>query len=503
MHYMLPPEARLPEVSMLVQREQYFVLHAARQTGKTTTMRAFAARLREQGVASLYTTLEQSQGDEDPERCEARWLDLMEGDARFQLPQAMWPPPVVPGVPGNRLRPWLRAWAAALHPVPLVLFLDEADVVTGPPLVSLLRQLRAGFQERPGGFPASIALIGMRDLRDYLLAAKDGAPVNAGSPFNIKSASLTLRGFTRAEVASLYSQHTADTGQVFEPGAVDRAHDWTRGQPFLVNALAAECMDKLVTDRAVAITADHVEEAKERLVMSRTTHLHNLAYRLREPRVAAIMSTVLVGGDDLPAAGDDFQYCIDLGLLAPGFASPEVANPLYREVIARELSLNTQVNLSLPRAAWLRPDGTLDAAVLVGTFLEWWRENSDFATRNTPEGYREATVHLCVMVFVQKVVNGGRRVAREYAAGTGRVDICVEMAGRRTVLEVKRVRPDRESPERVVREGQAQLGDYLHALGEDEGWLLVFDQRPGLSWDERMWSRDVVVGGKTLHLRGA
>ncbi|MBM4369853.1 MAG: ATP-binding protein, partial [Deltaproteobacteria bacterium] len=230
---------------------------------------------------------------------------------------------------------------------------------------------------------------------------------------------------------------------------------------------------------------------------------HNLAHRLREPRVASIVSAVLSGDDDVPANTDDFDYCVDLGLLDPVARPARVANPLYREVVARQLALRGQENLWLPDAPWLAADGTLDAAVLVGTFLQWWRENSDFATRNTPEGYHEATVHLCVMAFVQKVVNGGGRVTREYAAGTGRVDLCVEVAGKRTLIEVKRVRPGRESPERVLREGQAQLAAYLDRLGETEGWLLVFDQRPGISWDERMWSRDVVAGGKTLRLRGA
>ncbi|MBM4368620.1 MAG: ATP-binding protein, partial [Deltaproteobacteria bacterium] len=105
-------------------------------------------------------------------------------------------PPLPDGAPGTRLATWLRAWAVAVAPRPLVLFVDEADVLLGEPMVNFLRQLRSGFHLRPGQFPASIALVGMRDLRDYLSAAKDGASVNPGSPFNIKAASLTLRGFT-------------------------------------------------------------------------------------------------------------------------------------------------------------------------------------------------------------------------------------------------------------------------------------------------------------------
>lgn len=48
---MLPPERRLPGLDAPVAEGLYFVVHAARQTGRTTAMRAFAERLREPRVA--------------------------------------------------------------------------------------------------------------------------------------------------------------------------------------------------------------------------------------------------------------------------------------------------------------------------------------------------------------------------------------------------------------------------------------------------------------------
>lgn len=36
-HYMLPPLPRLPTVRGLIERKSYFVLHAPRQTGKSTS----------------------------------------------------------------------------------------------------------------------------------------------------------------------------------------------------------------------------------------------------------------------------------------------------------------------------------------------------------------------------------------------------------------------------------------------------------------------------------
>ncbi len=506
-HYMLAPEGRLPDLMPFIREKLYFVLHAAQQTGKTTAMRAFAARLREEGAVAVWATLEMSQGFTEVEGAERLWMSAIHDGCALVLAPSQGPPPVAPFLQepeGNRLKAWLRAWCASIPEQPVILLLDEADVVSGPAMVSLLRQLRAGYMDRgPGKFPSSIALIGMRDLRDYLTQAKDGTPVNPGSPFNIKSASLTLRNFTIDEVRELYDQHTADTGQVFQPEAVERAFSWTQGQPYLVNALARIAVNELVPQRDQAVNAAHIDEARERLIQSRTTHLDSLAVRLRDPRVARIVAAVLTGDQPraIDYAHDDFQYVLDLGLIRQGPDGAEPANPLYREILARELTYNVQMSLTRPRWRWQRPDGGLDFPALMAEFLRWWRENAEALSEDIPF-WPEAVAHISFMGFLQRVVNGGGRVTREYAAGRGAVDLLVEYAGERFVIELKRVRP-RDGLERVRESGVEQLCAYLDATGEREGWLLIFDQRPGRSWEERLWVEERELEGRRLHLRGA
>ena len=228
---MLATAARLTDVTPFVERKQYFVLHAPRQTGKTTAMRGLAEQLRAQGIAACWVTLERCQGIEDLERAEPLWLQALHQWSR-DLPERWRAPDSAPfraEAEGGRLGAYLRAWASAVD-VPLVLLLDEADVVSGAALVSLLRQLRDGFMDRGvGRFPTCVALIGMRDLRDYVTQAKDGRAVNPGSPFNIKAASITLRNFDAREVGELLSQHTAETGQSFLPEAVEEIARVTDG----------------------------------------------------------------------------------------------------------------------------------------------------------------------------------------------------------------------------------------------------------------------------------
>lgn len=504
-HYMLPPEQRLPDLMRLVREEQYFVIHAARQTGKSTAMRAFAERLRALGYAAVYATLEASQGVTETADAEPLWLESIDASARRTLPPALQPvryQEALAAPVGARLKQWLTGWAEKIENTSVVLLLDEADVISGPALVSLLRQLRAGFIDRPRHFPASVALVGMRDLRDYLTQSKDGQAINPGSPFNIKSESITLRNFNEAEVGELYAQHTADTGQVFTPEAVQRAFYWTQGQPYLINKLASICVQQLLT-QGQPITAPDIDTAKERLIQARTTHLDALAERLKEPRVAPIIRAILLGDENVPYESDNYQYVVDLGLIRKGPDGAEPANPLYREVLARQLSYNTQENLRRPWWPWRTPEGQLDMPALIDAFLEWWRENAEMVEEVAAAGYLEAVPHLAFMAFLQRVINGGGTITREYAAGREALDLVVDYAGARSVIELKRVPPKKVALETVKKKGIRQLQGYLDTLGETHGYLLIFDQRPNQTWEQRLWQEEVAVNGKVLHLRGA
>ena len=507
-HYMLPPARRVPDLDDMIGRELYFVLHAARQTGKTTAMRALAAALCGKGYAAVWATLETSQGVTDTASAEPLWLASLEYGAS-SLPESQRPPPRAPffGLEvGGRLTAWLRAWSQQCA-APVVLLLDEADTLSGAALVSFLRQLRAGFMDRGvGKFPVSVGLIGMRDLRDYLAQSKDGVPVNPGSPFNIKKASVTLRNFTRAEVAELYAQHTAETGQVFEPGASAAAFWWTQGQPYLVNELAGICADKLARDGR-PITAADILAAKERLILSPTTHLDSLSERLKEPRVMPIIQAVLLGDvpDRIPYRSDDYQYVQDLGLIVHRADGAEPANPLYREVLARELSYDRQMSFFRPRFRWQHADGRMDFPALLDAFFDWWRENEEAILARGVKEYPEAFPHLTLMAFLQRVINGGGSVYREFSSGRGALDLVVHFQGERFPVEVKRVSPSGASAEKVRKAGIGQLAEYLDTLNERQGWLLIFNQQAearAQPWEQRLWCEEVEVAGRRIFIRG-
>jgi hypothetical protein len=476
-HYMLPPLARLPNLERLVAQRSYFVIHAPRQTGKTTAMLALAQQLTNSGqyTAIMVSAEVGAAFPHDPGMAEKAMLGNWRQNAEDRLSPSLQPPGWSPAEPGQQVQSALRAWAKA-SPRPLVVFIDEIDSLRDETLISILRQLRAGYPNRPQAFPQSLALIGVRDVRDYKVASGGSNRLNTSSPFNIKVKSLTLQNFSPAEVAQLYQQHTAETGQVFETEAIQHAFNLTQGQPWLVNALAKEVVEELVPDLTKPITAEHIEQAKEILIQRNDTHIDSLTSILQEDRVRAVIEPMLAGQELGRVQNDDIQFLLDLGLcrMSPN-GGLMAANPIYQEVLPRVLSQTPQASLPQIAPSWLTPQGTLDADKLLDAFLSFWRQHGQPLLKSAP--YHEIAPHLVLMAFLHRVVNGGGTLTREYAIGSDRMDLCLQYGDVTLGMELKVWRDGRPDP---LPMGLKQLDRYLAGLGLDRGWLVLFDRRAGL-----------------------
>ena len=315
--------------------------------------------------------------------------------------------------------------------------------------------------------------------------------LNTASPFNIKIESLTLGNFSSTEVATLYQQHTQATGQVFEPQALDYVFELTRGQPWLVNAIARQLVEVLVPNPTEPITVAAVSQAKERIIQRQETHLDSLMKLLREPQVKAVFEPMLSGQSlgDIPES--DRQYLIDLGLLERHPSGGLViTNPIYKEIIPRTLANGSQDSLPLISPTWLTPAGTLDAAQLLQAFLTFWRQHGQPLLQSAP--YHEIAPHLVLMAFLHRVVNGGGTLEREYAIGSGRMDLCLRYGTVTIALELKVWRTGQSDP---LKQGLEQIDRYLAGLGLNEGWLIIFDRRPNLPpIAERTTTEEAVTG---------
>ncbi|TAG91446.1 MAG: ATP-binding protein [Oscillatoriales cyanobacterium] len=473
-HYLLPATRRLPNLERLIAQQNYFVIHAPRQVGKTTAMLALAKELTDSGkyTAVMVSAEVGAPFSQDIGGAEDAILGAWRDNIAFRLPPELQPPDWTSIQSGQKIRAALQTWAES-SPRPLVIFIDEIDALQDQALISILRQLRDAYPNRPKAFPQSVGLIGLRDVRDYKVAAGGSDRLNTSSPFNIKVRSLTLRNFNAEEVAELYAQHTEDTGQVFTPEATALAFELTQGQPWLVNALAKEIVEELVTDESVEITTEHILESKEIIIKRQDTHLDSLAERLRENRVKAIIEPILAGQELPESSNDDRQYLVDLGLLKRDPAGGLViANPIYREVLPRVLVQGPQDSLPMISPTWLNSRGELMTDALLQAFLKFWLQHGEPLLKSA--SYPEIAPHLVLMAFLHRVINGGGTLEREYAIGRDRMDLCLCYGEVTLGIELKVWRTKKADP---LSKGLEQLDGYLARLGQDSGWLVIFDRR--------------------------
>jgi hypothetical protein len=500
-HYMLPVGARLPDLRRLIEQKLYFVLHAPRQVGKTTTLMQLAQELTAEGqyTALVVTAEPGSAFNDDPGAAELAMLAGWRADA-VGLPAELQPPAWPQVEPGARVRLALQAWAQA-SPRPLALFIDEIDSLQNDTLLTVLRQLRAGYPQRPKAFPWSLGLIGMRDVRDYKVMSGGSERLDTASPFNILSRSLTMSNFTAAEVAALYEQHTTASGQVITAEATQLAFHLTQGQPYMVNALAKVAVEELQPDLSQPITPDEIEQSKEILIQRQETHLNSLAKRLREERVRRVIEPILAGDALFEVPDDDLRFVQDLGLaVSVNGGHLQIANPIYREVIPRVLANSAQKSMAQETRWYVLPDGRLDMDKLLTAFQQFFREHSEHWVERFD--YKEAGPQLLLQAFLQRIVNGGGRIEREYGLGRGRTDLLVlwnhPKGVQRVVLELKVLR---KALEKTITEGLAQTLEYGERCNADELHFVVFD-RSKKPWSKKIFKRTRKLRGRTIKVWG-
>jgi hypothetical protein len=518
-HYCIPPLERLnlSEILSLIDQEKYFVLHAPRQTGKTSCLLALMEYLNRQGrYECLYVNVEIAQSArENVHRGIKGILSEISERARIYLQndriQRIWPE--ILSVSGEEiaLNTVLTRWAEE-SPKPIVLLMDEIDALIGDTLISVLRQLRAGYDKRPLHFPQSIILCGVRDVRDYRIHSdKEKTIITGGSAFNIKAESLRLGDFTQTEMRILYQQHTDETGQIFLPETLALAWEYTNGQPWIVNALGYETCFRLLEGKLqTKVTPEMLDQAKENLITRRETHLDQLMDKLQEERVIRVLGPILEGKVlSQSFRKDDIGYLLDIGLIRQATNGEiQLSNRIYQEIIPRELVWDIQSGMTEKVSWYIREDGLLNMKKLLSAFQDFFQEHSEHWIERFD--YKEAGPQLLIQAFLQRIVNGGGRIEREYGLGRMRTDLLViwpvkeqnmddkqqvtEDIGdqsssirypvkiQRVVIELKILY---KSMEKTIDAGLKQTWEYMDRCRADEGHLVIFDRSPKKSWKKK------------------
>lgn len=519
LHYNVNPLHRinLDELEQLIMQQKYFILHAPRQTGKTSCLLALRDYLNEQGdYIAVYANVEAGQAARNDVRevvlsTMATIADRVDTIVGNEIALNIYDELYRKGDQTNSLLTlFLKKLCGAL-PKPLVLFIDEIDALVGDSLVSVLRQIRAGYDQRPAYFPISIVLCGVRDVRDYRIVLSNQDIITGGSAFNIKAESLRLGNFSKEEIRELYMQHTAATGQEFDEACFPMIWEATEGQPWLVNALGYEVTMKMKEnrDRSIRIIPEMIYKAQERIIYRRDTHIDILIDKLREERVRNVIAPILANEDgevEQHLKDDDIQYVIDLGLIVRD-KPLRVANAIYKEVIPRELTWARQQTLIQQSAWYMNPDNSINMEKLLLDFQQFFRENADAWIERFD--YKESGPQLLLQAFLQRVVNGGGYIDREYGLGRGRTDLLItkpltEQYGgpfQRIVLELKIFRSNMAA---TIEKGLQQTLEYMDKCGGtiNEGHFILFDRRPERSWDDKIWHRTEVCRGRKIEVWG-
>ena len=432
-HYHVAPLQRidLDRVLRLIRQWRYFVLHAPRQTGKTTALLALRDQLNAGGeYRCVYVNVEIGQAAREYVYAAMRAiLDRLTVEAERALGDRsladIWPAALETAGGIGALLKALSIWAEA-DTKPLVLLIDEVDI--------------------------------------------------------------------------LLAQHTVDTGQRWTDEAQHEIWALTNGQPWLVNALAQAALEDQPGGEPVAAAVVH--RAREQLIRRRDTHLDQLADKLEEPRVRRVIELLLNGGQsaaDIPR--DDLDYVRDLGLIRIN-GSISIANPIYREVVPRELTYTTEATLVGEAAWYVDPDGNLQADKLLAAFQEFFREHSEHWVERFQ--YREAGPQLLLQAFLHRNVNSGGRIEREYGLGRMRTDLLIVWPSggpdsQKIVIECKLLRG---SLARTLAQGLEQTRAYLDRCGAGEGHLVIFDRTTGKPWEAKLFRRRETTGGAAVTVWG-
>src|SRR6056297_3395026 len=534
-NYMIEPLKRInkDEIMALIDNWRYFILHAPRQTGKTSSLLALQDYINKEGhYKCLYVNIETAQtARSDVPRGMKAILASLNGANSLTFDDDFFFQYLLNGIDtfggDSVLEEVLSIWSQ-VNKKKTILLIDEIDALVGDTLISILRQLRSGYAKRPESFPQSIILCGVRDVRDFrIFSDRDQQIITGGSAFNVKAKSLTVGDFTQEEIRDLYQQHTQETGQQFEEGIFELAWDYTRGQPWLVNALANEvCYENVIgRDRSKPITTQMFEGAKQTLIARRDTHIDQLADKLKEERVQRVIEPMLAGeAFDEDVFNTDVEYCKDLGLIKKTEEGYQIANSIYREVIPRELGYMTQLSLeSIYRRQWyIDKDGKLNMMKLLTNFQQFFREQSESWLSRFK--YEEDGPQLLLQAFLQRILHGGGLIDREYGLGRKRTDLYIRWPIikdrftefgeqkeypypltynpddlQRIVIELKL--KHNYSLETIMDEGLKQTSAYVNKTGAKEAYLIIFDQETP-NWEEKVFTEKRDYNGLEITVFG-
>ncbi len=498
LHYYVDLTPQIKKLMALADEGAYFVINRPRQFGKTTVLDFFARRLQvsKDFVPALISFESFTQQ-----------FDLTEAEFYANVAKRIFEELELAADGPSDLKisdldiksrgeffEWLRETCRHLRKK-LVLLIDEIDAVPETVVIGFLAGLREMFLQRDRK-PAlyAICLAGVHDIKNLKARYRDEtASIGSASPFNI-AIDYQLPSFSLKNIRQYYSQHTEETGQVFDDKVIARVHHVTNGHPWLVSILAKTMAENLVPKRRRRIQLDHAEAAIQKLIASRNANFESLFKNARNPRLLPVVLDLLTGKErEYNIQADNIDLGVKYGIFAEENQQLSIANRIYTQVLFKHFKEELEgwgVEKIVDRSELEDKRGRLDFRLVLDKFQSFLKAKADAVTKQ-PD-FREVTGQLLLLSYLDLLVNGKGWTFKEVPSGKGRIDVLCCYKKQKEIVEIKLWYGGRR-----YGSGLAQLAKYLENESLNHGYLVVFDRRE-ISPKAYSFSEHQVAGKKIL-----
>lgn len=492
-HYMVNIESRLQKIEKLIGRGEYFMIHKARQYGKTTTLHMLADRLSEK--YAVFSISFEGMGETVFEKEEAfiqRIYGLLDNALAYHETN---------GISEASRTTCTRMSHAESSDInlftfsnfisemcreadrPVILIIDEVDQASGHKLfLSFLGMLRDKYLKRKKQ-PTfqSVILSGVYDIKNLKLRVRPDSAHQYNSPWNIAADFTVDMSFHAADIEGMLKEYEQDhhTGMDL-PFIAGLIYEYTSGYPFLVSRLC-KIMDELLPERtdftegSSAWTKNGLLEAVRKLLTESNTLFDDMVKKICDnPELKNILYCILFKGESFPYNSDTHEIAVGLmfGFLDHVQGTVAIANRifetrLYNWFLSEEL-LNSKIykSAALDQNLFIR-DGELDFEKILERFTEAFTD----IYADAEESFIEENGRRFFLLYLKPIINGvGNYYIEARTRNMRRTDVIVDYLGKQYVCELK-IWHGKEYNKR----GQQQLVGYLNDYHLTKGYMLSFN----------------------------
>ncbi len=484
LHYYAPRTALIEHAyTQLVGEDtdrggHYITVWAPRQTGKTWLMQQVVRKIKTQGDFEVVITTLQSA---KTEKTMAGVLEVLVDNLRLRF---------------NQDFPYITAWKQLrtlftdkYFPKPVILILDEFDALDQEFINQFANEFRSIYTERLNEADKisgeksyllhGLALIGVRSVL--------GIENVTGSPFNVQR-SLHIPNLTADEVAGMFKWYEQESGQVIEPGVIERLFYETQGHPGLtcwLGELLTETYNQ-EPERPLTMADFEAVYAAALDVLPNNTILNIISKAKQDPYKQTVL-TMFKTDYKIPFKYDDehLNYLYLNGVIDQEqvgrtayyakFSSPFVQKRLFNYFSNDLFRDMAQLYAPFENLDSIINDTELHIKNLLRRYEQYLQQNRDWLFKSAPRRTTdlriyEAVYHFNLYMYLHKFLESyGGQVYPEFPTGNGKVDLFISYAGRLYGLEVKSYTQQHD-----YKKALRQAAKYGQQLGLEQMWLIFF-----------------------------